>query len=92
MSWYLLFLNKGRSFHLTNIDRHTLGSQDVLNPIDATIVATDIDSDNHTLTSYAGFFLSDTFRTAAVFFFLIIHKHINSNTQLKQTSRPGMLI
>lgn len=56
MSWYLLFLNKGRSFHHINIDRHTLGSQDVLNPIDATIVATDVDSDNHTLTSYAGFF------------------------------------
>lgn len=81
------------------MDRHTLGSLDVLNPIDATIVATNIDSNNHTLTSKAGFFFFiyflDTFHiaVASLFFFLpIIHKHINSNTQLKQTSRPGMLI
>lgn len=69
MSWYLLCLNKGRSFHHINIDRHTLGSLDTLNPIDATIVATDVGSDNHTLTSYAGFFFYlETFHAAAMFF------------------------
>lgn len=60
MSWYLLFLNRGRSFHI-NTDGHTLGSLDVLNQIDSTIAATDIDSDNHTLASIAGFFFLSFF-------------------------------
>lgn len=86
MLWYLLCLNKGRSFHHINIDGHTLGSLDVLTPIDATIVAADVDFNNHTLTSYAGFFFNQgTFHTAEVFFFKL---YINIETAIHSSNRP----
>lgn len=82
------------SFYHINIDHRTLmGSLRVFNPPKATIAATDVDSwQSHCnkICRLLWFFFSWTHFTQLQSF--VVHKHINSNTQLRQISRPGMLI